>query len=242
MESALQKLPTNIYIEKQTFPISYRHSSKAKRLSLRVSADRTRLTITFPSKWTHQDLERFINQSTTWLERKLKQWGPIDNILIPFEHESMLPILGEMRQIQIDPTNSLAQIVLKNDALVVPKKLSHPRTIESFLKDILCSYVCKKSRLYAEKLGVQIKFIRIKNLKSSYGICSSERNISYASRLVFAPIEVVDYVCAHEVSHLKEMNHSPSFWKTVQSIMPEYKTHKKWIKSHGHTLIQYSSF
>ncbi|MDB2415501.1 M48 family metallopeptidase, partial [Rickettsiales bacterium] len=80
----------------------------------------------------------------------------------------------------------------------------------------------------------------IKDTKSRWGSCSSNGNLSFCWKLVLAPEEVFKYVIAHEVSHLKHMNHSPEFWKQVQSLMPNYKTHCKWLKLNGHNLHLYN--
>lgn len=234
-----QYLPTHISIGEQQFPVVYRHSAKAKRLSMKVATDRSLLTITLPTRCCMDDFEGFLAQCTTWLTQKLKQWGPIEKTFTAFNHGSQLPILGEDRRIHIDDLNLEDQITLKEDTLVVPKSIAHPRLIRSYLSKLLYDYVRDKSLVYAEGISESINMICLKNLRSSYGLCSSKRTITYALRLIYAPIEVVDYVCAHEVSHLKHMNHSPAFWKTVKHILPDYEIHKKWIKNHGHTLIQY---
>lgn len=234
-----QYLPTHISIGEQQFPVVYRHSAKAKRLSMKVATDRSLLTITLPTRCCFRDFEEFLVQCTTWLTQKLKQWGPIEKTFTAFNHGSQLPILGKDRRIHIDDLNLEDQITLKEDTLVVPKSIAHPRLIRSYLSKLLYDYVRDKSRVYAEGISESINMICVKNLRSSYGLCSSKCTITYALRLIYAPIEVIDYVCAHEVSHLKHMNHSPAFWKTVKHILPEYETHKKWIKNNGHTLMQY---
>ncbi len=175
------------------------------------------------------------------MAKKLKQWGPLEKTFTAFSHGSHLPILGKDRQIHIDALNSEDQIALKDNTLIVPSKLNHPRLIHSYLSGQLYYYVCEKSKQYAESISESVNMIRVKNLRSSYGLCSSQRILTYANRLIYSPIEVIDYVCAHEVSHLKHMNHSPAFWKTVEFIQPDYKTHKMWVKTHGHTLLQYIS-
>ncbi len=81
-----------------------------------------------------------------------------------------------------------------------------------------------------------IDTIRLKNNQSNWGSCSSKRNINLSSRLLFAPLPVLDYVIVHELAHLKEMNHSPRFWKLVEDVMPDYKEKEKWLSAYGHTL------
>jgi predicted metal-dependent hydrolase len=76
----------------------------------------------------------------------------------------------------------------------------------------------------------------LKNNQSNWGSCSSKRNINLSSRLLFAPEKVLDYVIVHELSHLKEMNHSKKFWDIVASVMPDYKKMETWLSKNGDKL------
>ena len=78
-----------------------------------------------------------------------------------------------------------------------------------------------------------IKAVRLKNNASNWGSCSTDNNINLSSRLLFAPQDVIDYVIIHELSHLKEMNHSPAFWNIVKAVMPDYKEKEKWLEKNG---------
>jgi predicted metal-dependent hydrolase len=75
--------------------------------------------------------------------------------------------------------------------------------------------------------------ISYKNNKTNWGSCSQQGNINISTRLLFAPEDVLDYVCIHELAHLIEPNHSKKFWNHVQQAMPEYKQKKQWLKEHG---------
>lgn len=82
----------------------------------------------------------------------------------------------------------------------------------------------------------EINKISIKYNHSNWGSCSSKRNLNFSSRLLFAPDDVIDYVIIHELSHLKEANHSPKFWAIVAKVMPDYKEKEKWLNVHGKKL------
>ncbi len=82
----------------------------------------------------------------------------------------------------------------------------------------------------------EVNAIRFKRTTSRFGSCSSKRNINISFRLLFAPREVFRYVCVHELAHLKEMNHSKKFWAWVESAMPDYKLHEKWLRKNGFML------
>ena len=91
---------------------------------------------------------------------------------------------------------------------------------------------------YCKKMDVQVGRITIRNQKTRWGSCTSEGNLKFNWRLIFAPEKVLDYVVVHELSHRKEMNHSPAFYAVVASVMPEYKTCEKWLRDNGATLWQ----
>lgn len=221
------------------FNIEYRNNRRAKRLSMRMAGDYQGVLITIPPKCSKNDLERFLNHCTQWLAKKMSKW--ISRIVqrVPFEQGAVLPILGRSTEVFFDASGDYKKITLLAGRLIVPQKLNHPRLIQAFLNDILFEYVNQKSKVYASLLNVIIHNVIVRQLKSSYGICSSKRTISYASKLVFAPLDIIDYVCAHEVAHLKEMNHSAAFWKIVKELMSDYEIHKAWLKTHGHTLQHY---
>lgn len=101
-----------------------------------------------------------------------------------------------------------------------------------FHKDIVNRVQYYNQKYFQEK----IESIRLKNNQSNWGSCSSKKNINLSSRLLFAPVEVLDYVIVHELAHLKEMNHSSRFWKIVRDVMPDYEDKEVWLKKHGHTL------
>jgi predicted metal-dependent hydrolase len=79
-----------------------------------------------------------------------------------------------------------------------------------------------------------INDVKIKYNKSNWGSCSAKRNINISSRLLFAPKEIQDYVLVHELTHLKELNHSTRFWAIVAKIVPDYKDKERWLKENSH--------
>ncbi len=80
----------------------------------------------------------------------------------------------------------------------------------------------------------EINKIRLKNNRSNWGSCSSDRNLNFSTRLLFAPFDVIKYVIVHELAHLKEMNHSPAYWAIVEKVMPDYKEKEKWLSDYNH--------
>src|SRR5204863_4110369 len=89
---------------------------------------------------------------------------------------------------------------------------------------------------HAGKLGVKPSRITVRDTASRWGSCSSARSLSFSWRLILAPDFVLDYVVAHEVAHLKEMNHSPRFWAHVKSLVGDMDAPQDWLKVNGREL------
>ena len=85
-------------------------------------------------------------------------------------------------------------------------------------------------------MGCRFKRVTVRDQQSRWGSCSSDGALSYSWRLILAPPHVLDYVAAHEVAHLKEMNHGPRFWRLVLTHCPQTRSAKQWLKQNGHTL------
>ncbi len=97
-------------------------------------------------------------------------------------------------------------------------------------------YIPRRADYYAQLIGVSYERIRIAEQKTRWGSCSSRGTLSFNWKLMLAPPKVLDYVVVHELCHLKEMNHSPRFWKLVEEMIPNYKEYRKWLKENGNTL------
>lgn len=97
-------------------------------------------------------------------------------------------------------------------------------------------YFKKICETHAPPLDVTLKHIRISDPKTRWGSCSSNGTLSFSWRLALAPRDVSFYVAVHELCHLKEMNHSGAFWKWVESLCPDYKRSRQWLKQEGFSL------
>jgi predicted metal-dependent hydrolase len=111
-----------------------------------------------------------------------------------------------------------------------------------FYKFESIKYIGDRLNYIADIFDLKFNKFRISSAKSRWWSCSSTRNLSFSYRLIMAPVETIDYVIVHELSHLNQMNHSKKFWDLVQKMMLwldlwEYKIYKKWLKDHWNKLI-----
>ena len=94
-----------------------------------------------------------------------------------------------------------------------------------------------KVRQFARWMGVDCGRVTIRSQRTRWGSCSAKGNLSFNCLLMLCPEEVQDYVVVHELCHRKEMNHSAAFWAEVERYCPDYRSHRKWLKDNGGTLI-----
>ncbi len=111
------------------------------------------------------------------------------------------------------------------------------KIIKKFLKEQLKQVSYIKTLKYAEKMNVKFNEIRIKDNKTNYGSCSSNKNINYNLRLIQMPENVMEYIVCHEVSHLLYMNHSKAFWNNIIKYYGDYTKSKEWLKKNSKNFI-----
>jgi predicted metal-dependent hydrolase len=113
------------------------------------------------------------------------------------------------------------------------------RRIGDFLRREAKRNLEAASMRYANALGVRIKRLAVRDQSSRWGSCSTSGALSFSWRLILAPPFVLDYLAAHEVAHLLEMNHSARFWRLVQKLCPDHERAKVWLDVHGTDLHRY---
>jgi predicted metal-dependent hydrolase len=114
------------------------------------------------------------------------------------------------------------------------------RRLLDWLKREARARIAERTAEYSALLGVQPRRITIRDTSSRWGSCSSARTLSFSWRLILAPPFVLDYVVAHELCHLREMNHGPRFWRMVKSIVPNLERPQTWLSENGALLHRYA--
>jgi predicted metal-dependent hydrolase len=114
------------------------------------------------------------------------------------------------------------------------------RRLLDWLKREARKRIDERVATYATALAVRPKRITIRDTSSRWGSCSSARSLSFSWRLILAPPSVLDYVVAHEVAHLRELNHKPRFWRLVETLVPEIEKSQTWLSTHGALLHRYA--
>jgi predicted metal-dependent hydrolase len=132
-----------------------------------------------------------------------------------------------------------AQPLLFNDAFLL-SEVHRPRAkqviIEWYRREAR-SILHERVESLARTADLSYNSIRITSAFKRWGSCGPNGSLSFSWRLIMAPMEVIDYVVAHEIAHLVHKNHSRRFWEKVAVLFPEYRSCREWLKNHGHLLV-----
>ena len=227
--------PIVIEVERRRIPLRFRRNAKARRLVLRFDAKTQGLVMTLPKRSGLSEALRFVEQSEDWIIRILsKQIAP--SVL---GHGAKVLYRGQMHNLQL-VGGRRGLISVTDNILLVPGDEAHAqrRVLDYFKKQAL-QELSVASRKYASAMETRYSRISIRDQKSRWGSCSTGGVLSYSWRLILAPDFVLDYVAAHEVAHLREMNHGPRFWRLVLTHCPHARQAKQWLKTHGREVHRY---
>lgn len=223
-----------------TFPpyVTLKRSKRARRLALRLDPKERTFHLIVPMRTSMRSAQRFAEEHDRWMMDKLMELPEP----IPFQDGSILPILGQNRRIHIfyDETLRTTSITLKCHELIVTTNKEDPSPrIERFLKKFAKQELTALSHEKAAEIGKKVASVTTRDTKSRWGSCSSDGNLSFSWRLIFAPYYAFDYVVAHEVAHLKHLDHSTAFWNQCRKISDDYLEGEYWMREHGHELMRY---
>jgi predicted metal-dependent hydrolase len=161
---------------------------------------------------------------------------------IAFAPGTMVPFHGSPHQIRHSVAKGPAPVWRDGDQILVSGKVEHiRRRLTDFFKREAKKMLEARALEYGGLLGVRPSRVVVRDTASRWGSCSSGRSLSFSWRLILAPDFVLDYVVAHEVAHLREMNHSPRFWAHVKSLVPDMDSPQDWLKAHGRELQRYAA-
>ena len=215
-----------------TIGATLRRSRQAKRLSLRISSLDGRITITGPHFVPESTFQDFLDSKAEWILANHKH---IERIIV--DDGASVPVLGKPHVIG---TTNMRKISVVDDQILVPQhRSSIGAQVQGVLKSLARDHLAQASDRYAQRLGHSYQSLRLRDTRSRWGSCSSDGHLMYSWRLVMAPRGVLNYVAAHEVAHLVEMNHSKSFWAVVYDIYGDYEQPRNWLRTSGNQLHRY---
>jgi len=193
-----------------------------------------------PPRGSLTQAREFAQKHGAWITARLRCIADA----APFADGAVLPLRGAAHRIVHRPHQRGTVWIETGEngenLLCVAGQAPHvARRARDFLKREARRDLEAASRRAADALGVRVKRISIRDPSSRWGSCSTNGVLSYSWRLILAPSFVLDYLAAHEVAHMVEMNHSRAFWRLVERICPHSKSAKSWLAAHGTDLHRY---
>jgi hypothetical protein len=227
-------LPIIVIVQGEPVAVTLRQHARARRMVLRQSRDGEHFILTVPRRHDRRAAEGFLNASAGWMARtraRLPAAVPmVDGGSITLRGETyLIESTGSPRgQVTVDPVSR---------RISVPGTPHHlkRRLVEWLRREALGDFQ-DASRRYALAMHVTVQRLAVRDQKGRWGSCSTGGILSFSWRLVLAPPMVLDYVAAHEVAHLREMNHGPRFWRLVLTHCMHAAAARAWLKQHGQSL------
>jgi predicted metal-dependent hydrolase len=229
-----------VVFDKAIYLVRLRRHRQARRYTLRIDAASREVVLTMPPRGSVKEAKEFAQKHGGWIAARLKRLPEAT----PFAHGMEVPLRGEPHRI-VHRRGVRGTVWIETEAtgcrvLCVAGEPPHlDRRVGDFLKREAQRDLDAASRRYAAKLGVPIKRIAVRDQSSRWGSCSNTGVLSFSWRLILAPPFVLDYLAAHEVSHLLELNHSLRFWRLVKRLYPDVERAKVWLDANGTDLHRY---
>lgn len=231
------KLSTQYGNKKIEFELEYRNR---KTLAIQVKPIDEILVLS-PKGLSEYIIKEKVKSKGRWILKKLLDFKDVG--YIPFNRKfadgEIFMYLGRNYFLQLFFDSSLTKLKVKpSDGILI---IYAPTKDSAILKKLMERWyikeaeklILKRIEYYKTKFSVRPAKIKIKEQKRRWGSCSSRGNIYFNWRMIMAPPLVIDYIIVHEMSHLVHRNHSPKFWKQVETILSDYKVRKKWLKDNG---------
>jgi predicted metal-dependent hydrolase len=217
-------------------PVSVRVSPRARRIGLRIDAAERRVELVLPRGIPASHGLRFLASKRGWIVARLAVLPQP----VPFADGAIVPVLGAPHRIRREFDGGAAPVAIVGGEIRVRGDAMHlARRVRDYLRDMARRELGRRARRLAARIGHNVARVNVRDTKSRWGSCSGRGNLSFSWRLILAPEAVIDYVVAHEVAHLVEMNHGPRFWRLVESLSPGSAGARAWLKRHRAYLFCY---
>jgi predicted metal-dependent hydrolase len=221
--------------EGRSVAVLVRRSPRARRILLHVDAYTGAVELVLPRRTSLVEGLAFARSKTAWLSSRLDEVAPA----VPFTDGASLPLQGKDIRIRHE-AQLFEEVWRKNGTLVVSGQAARlPHQVEAWLRDEAARIFAPLAAEKAERLGAKYRRIVVRDPRTRWGSCSLNGDLAFSWRLVMAPRAVLEYVVAHEVAHLRVMNHSRRFWSLVDKICDNVEESRHWLRNNGAALHRY---
>lgn len=234
--SVVQELaPRDLMLEGRTVPLLIRRSRRARRITLRVDQRRDAVALVLPWRGSEAEGLRFAATKARWLLARLDELPP----KVAFRDGATVSFQGADYVIRHRPDGRGGVWREAGELHVAGDSRHIARRVTDWLKRQARAEIVGKAHAAALRLGLQFKRITLRDTTTRWGSCSADGALAFSWRLILAPPAVLEYVVAHEVAHLKEMNHSRRFWTLVALLHPAPSRARAWLRANGTALQRY---
>lgn len=219
-----------------------RSRKRRKTISLQIS-DKSELVIAAPYFTPIGEINRFVQEKQNWIHKAIQKHKEeaIKNKTKEYITGKMFYYLGESFPLEtFFEKNERKGLVFWGNRFYLNTADAAAKGMFYFVawyKKKAKQHLRKRVDFFSHELKLRAKSVKITSAEKRWGSCSAEDKLSFSFRLIMAPPAIIDYVIVHELMHTKEKNHSAAFWKLIEAAMPEYKTHRRWLKDNHHKFI-----
>jgi hypothetical protein len=209
-----------------------RRSGRARRV--RVTVDSARgVEVVLPRRAAEREAAAAIRELRPWIERRVAELDRARATVAA--RGATVPYLGNLLQLVAQPGRTRAH--RRGEELLVPAGADQRPAIERFYRRAARSEVAARLDRACGQVGAPYSSLTIRGQRTRWASCSPTGAMSFNWRLLLAPEPVLDYVVWHEVCHLDVLDHSPRFWKLLESRCPGYREQVRWLRRNGATLV-----
>ncbi|KAA2214368.1 M48 family metallopeptidase [Teichococcus oryzae] len=214
--------------------LRWRRSARARRVSLRIDATAGEAVLTLPPGIARQAGLALLHRHADWVSARLRELPPA----LRFVDGTTIRLGDVPHPIRHQPALRGPAALRDGAILVGGPAEALPRRVLALLRLEAVRRITPRAQRHAATLAVQPRAIRLKDTRTRWASCAADGTLAFSWRLVMAPPWVLDYVVAHEVAHLREMNHSPRFWAHLAQLSPHRMAAQDWLKANGPALLR----
>jgi predicted metal-dependent hydrolase len=217
--------------------VTMRLNPRARRLIVKVHPSTGEVTVIAPSQRALERAMEFARGQSGWIAGQIARVPA----RIPFDLGAKIPFRGR-EHLVVPGEQGKGPVTVTGETIAVTGRGEHvPRRLLDYLKREARRTLEARTLEYAAKIDAKVRRVSVRDTASRWGSCSANKTISYCWRLILAPDFVRDYVVAHEVAHLRELNHGPKFWELVRALAPDIETPQRWLRKNGTLLHRYGA-
>jgi predicted metal-dependent hydrolase len=220
--------------------VSYTIKRSARRRAIALLVDEDGLRVGAPWDASHGSIERLLRQHAAWIVRKLDEWQVRRAPVRAWRDGEAFMLLGQPFTLRIAADEPFVRLdgahIITGPADASSAAVA--RRVQEWLR--AQALLCFEERVehYRRLLGIpEPPRVHLSSARTRWGSCHVSGRIHLNWRLIQVPAHLLDYVVAHEVAHLIEMNHSPRFWRTVERVIPDYAARRRELRREGHRYL-----